>query len=115
MAGKAPELLNDNWDAMLEESKNIPVLVDFTAGWCGPCKLMKPLVDGISEQYEGRVKVYVFDVDQNKDRAKELGVTGLPFVCAFKNGEMLVDDQIRGMPKDAKSRLINICDKSIAA
>ena len=67
-------------------------MVDFTASWCGPCKLMKPLVESIAEQYEGKVKVYIFDVDTNKKRAKELGVTGLPFVVCFKNGEMLVDD-----------------------
>lgn len=45
---KAPALLNDDWDKMIEESKTQPVIVDFTAGWCGPCKLMKPLVDEIS-------------------------------------------------------------------
>jgi len=53
---------------------------------------MKPLVESIAEQYEGKVKVYIFDVDSNKKRAKELGITGLPFVVCFKNGEMLVDD-----------------------
>ena len=63
MAGKAPALLNDKWDEMIEESSSQPVIVDFTAGWCGPCKLMKPLVDQLSEEYEGRVKVYVFDID----------------------------------------------------
>ena len=62
---------------------------------------MKPLVDQLSEDYEGRVKVYVFDIDQNKARAKDLGIKGLPFVTAFKNGEMITENQIRGLPKNA--------------
>lgn len=85
----------------MEDSKKQPVIVDFTAAWCGPCKLMKPLVNKISEEYDGKVKVYFFDIDQNRARAKELGVTGLPFVTAFKNGEVLEENQIRGLPKNA--------------
>jgi len=115
MAAKALPLPDSEWDQMLEDSKSMPVIVDFSAGWCGPCKLMGPLIDQIAEEYDSKVKVFVFDVDNNKARAKELGITGLPFVTAFKDGEIINEDQIRGMPKNAKVLLKKMADRSLAA
>lgn len=105
MAAATPSLPNEEWDQMLEDSKNGPIMVDFTASWCGPCKLMAPIVDSITEEYGDKMKVYVYDVDANKARAKEIGITGLPYVTIFRDGVQVPGLSLEGMPKNAKSTL----------
>jgi thioredoxin 1 len=98
---------------MIEDSKNGPIMIDFTASWCGPCKLMAPIIDQINEEFGDKMKVYVFDVDGNKGRAKELGIKGLPYVQVFKDGEKMPNMSIEGMPKNAKDRLTTMAKSVI--
>jgi len=73
-------------------------LVDFWARWCGPCKLIAPLLDEIARGYDGRLKVAKLDVDQNPAKAEEYGVRSIPTLLFIKNGEV-VDKLVGAVPK----------------
>ena len=66
---------------------NIPVLVDFWAAWCGPCRMLAPSVEEISRKYEGRVKVCKLNVDDNMELAQQYRITGIPTLILFKDGK----------------------------
>lgn len=76
-----------------------PVLVKFEADWCGPCQAMKPMIEDIARDYEGRLTVATIDVDQNNAVPYRLGVRGVPTVMLFKNGEVV--GQKVGLPRKA--------------
>jgi len=65
---------------------NSPVLVDFTAVWCGPCKMLSPLVEELAEDWQGKVNIYKMDVDTNQATPMKYGVMGVPSLLLFKNG-----------------------------
>ena len=75
---------------------DIPVLVDFWAPWCGPCRAIAPHVEALAQEYAGRVKVAKVNVDSNQRFATQYGVRGIPALLVFKNGELA--NQIAGVP-----------------
>src|SRR6187455_278029 len=87
MASAKVRVFNDvNFEDEVLHSE-VPVLVDFTATWCGPCKALAPIVDQIAEELDGKVKVGKLDVDDSPLTAGKYGVRGVPTVMVFKNGQ----------------------------
>lgn len=81
-------------------ASDVPVLVDFWAEWCGPCRAVAPHVESVATQYEGRAKVVKVDVDNSPGTAAKYGVRSIPALLLFKNGEVV--DSIIGNPGSAK-------------
>lgn len=79
-------------------NSEIPVLVDFYADWCGPCKMMSPVVDELSKEYEGRLKVGKVNVDENTNVAQQYRVMSIPTILLIKNGQV-VDQVVGAVPK----------------
>lgn len=75
-----------DWQAKVLDAKE-PVLVDFFATWCGPCKMMAPVIDEVAAEKAGEVKVYKIDIDDNMEIAQKYGVMSIPTFIVFKNGE----------------------------
>ncbi len=86
MAGKNVHTFNQiNFEQDVLKS-DVPVLVDFTATWCGPCKALAPIVDKLADEFEGRVKVGKLDIDESPEIAQKYGIRSVPTVLVFKGG-----------------------------
>lgn len=80
-------ITSENFEKEVIKS-DIPVLLDFFATWCGPCRMIAPFIEEIAEEYEGKVKVCKLDVDEASELAIAYGVSSIPTVMVFKNGEV---------------------------
>ncbi|MBU0458901.1 thioredoxin [Patescibacteria group bacterium] len=98
------ELTDAEFEAEVLKS-DIPVLVDFWAPWCGPCKSMLPIVDEISTEYEGKVKVVKVNVDENSETPGKFGVMSIPTFIIFKDGEAVTTFVGAKSKEDMKSEL----------
>jgi len=99
------EFTDDNFDTEVLKS-NLPVLVDFWAEWCGPCKMIAPIVEEIAGDYAGKVKVGKVNVDFNNQVAMQYGIRGIPALLVFKGGA--VANQIVGaVPKNNITQILD--------
>ena len=105
MAENLIEFTDDNFDREVLKS-NLPVLVDFWAEWCGPCKMIAPIVEEIAGDYAGKVKVGKVNVDFNNQVAMQYGIRGIPALLVFKGGA--VANQIVGaVPKNNITQILD--------
>jgi thioredoxin 1 len=96
---KVATFTDDNFEAEVLKSTQ-PVLVDFWAEWCQPCKLLGPTIDKLANEYDGKVKVGKMDMDSNRDVAIKYGISNIPTVILFKDGE--VATKLVGLRKEAE-------------
>ncbi|MEZ4971842.1 MAG: thioredoxin [Cyclobacteriaceae bacterium] len=94
--GKTLELNDSNFEETIKGDK--PVLVDFWAEWCGPCKMIGPVVEELAGDYEGKAVVAKLNVDENPEVAGKYGIRSIPTLLVFKGGQ-IVDKQIGAVPK----------------
>lgn len=106
MGGKAIDVNQPEWQSEVLGS-DAPVLVDFWAEWCGPCKMVSPIVNEIAVEYEGRLRVVKVNADANPEILMEYGVQGIPTLMLFKGGEAI--ERITGFQPKAKivGKLVN--------
>ena len=93
----ALEVTDDSFSDEVLNSE-LPVLVDFWAEWCGPCKMVSPIVEELANEYNGKVKVAKLDVDSNPQTATNYGIRGIPTLLMFKDGSA-VDQIVGAVPK----------------
>ena len=96
-------------DASFEQDvlkSDVPVLVDFWAPWCGPCRMVAPIVDEIAKEYEGKIRVYKLNTDENPNVASQYGIRSIPTLMLFKGGQK-VDTVVGAVPKNTLSCTIS--------
>jgi len=106
---KTVNLNTANWESEVLQSKD-PVLVDFWAEWCAPCRMIAPLVDALAEEYAGRVKVGKLDVDESPEVAGRYDIRSIPCLLVFKGGQV-VEQRVGALPKQ---ELIRLVDRHVA-
>jgi len=103
------EVSDSNFESEVVKS-DVPVLVDFWAPWCGPCRAIAPMVEEISSSYEGKIKVGKMNVDENQATTMKFGIRSIPTLIMFKGGEA-IDQIIGAVPKGEIEKVV---EKSLA-
>jgi thioredoxin 1 len=98
MAGTVPEFTDANFDTEVLKSST-PVLVDFWAPWCGPCRMLAPSIEALSKDYDGKVKIGKLNTDDNGETAAKFGIRSIPTLLIFKDGQV-VNQLVGALPKD---------------
>ena len=101
----ALEITDSSFEETVLKSEK-PVMVDFWAAWCGPCRMVGPIIDEISSEYENKAIVGKVDIDSNQEFAAKYGVRNIPTVLVFNNGE-LVDRHVGVAPKDTYANALD--------
>ena len=102
--GKTVEITDSNFEEVINSDN--PVLVDFWAEWCGPCKMIAPVVEELASDYDGKAVIGKVDVDSNPEVSAKFGIRSIPTLLVFKNGE-IVDKQVGAVPKAVLSQKLD--------
>lgn len=108
------EFVNEVTDATFESEvlkAEQPVLVDFWAAWCAPCRMLTPTVEAIAEKYQGKAKIVKLNVDENVDSSSRYGIKGIPTLILFNGGREA--DRVVGVPSNAKDFIAGMIDKQL--
>ncbi|VTR96714.1 thioredoxin [Tuwongella immobilis] len=100
------EITDDNFEAEVINS-DVPVLVDFWAPWCGPCRMLTPIIDRLADQFAGKAKVGKLNVDENSALATRYGISSIPRILVFKGGEQPVDSVVGVVPEAKLATMLN--------
>lgn len=100
------KITTENFEKEVLNSE-VPVLVDFFATWCGPCKMMSPIVEELAKEMEGKAKVYKVDTDEEQDLAIKYGIMSIPTFIVFRNGE-IVSKAVGMRDKEELIKLLNL-------
>ena len=107
----AVEATDANFEQLIQSDK--PVLIDFWAEWCGPCKMIGPVVEQLAGEYEGRAVIAKMDVDQNAQIPAKFGIRSIPTLMVFKNGQM-IDKVIGAVPKNVLEQKLQAAMEPVA-
>lgn len=105
MSDQVLQVSDDSFETNVLQSEK-PVLVDFWANWCGPCKAIAPVVEELANTYKDSISVAKMDIDQNPATPQKLGIRGIPTLILFKNGQV-VDQVVGNVPREKIVDLIN--------
>ena len=100
----ALQITDSNFEEYLNAGK--PMVLDFWAEWCGPCRMVAPIIDELAQEYEGRVTIGKMDVDNNDDVVGQFGIRNIPTILFFKDGKV-ADKQVGAVPKNSLVEKIN--------
>ena len=105
MAGNVNEFTDANFEAEVLKSSE-PVLVDFWAPWCGPCRMIAPSIEALSTEYAGKIKIGKLNTDENEKVSAQFGIRSIPTLLIFKNGEV-VNQLVGALPKEKIAEQLN--------
>lgn len=100
------QIKDNEFESEVLNSK-LPVIIDFWAEWCGPCRMLAPILDQLSEEMEGKVKIVKMNIDENPETPSKFGVRGIPTMLLFKEGKQIASKKVGVQPKNVLQEWIN--------
>ena len=110
MSDFVAEVNDTDWETQVLQADQ-PVLVDFWAPWCGPCRMLAPTVEQVAERYQGKAKVFKMNVDDNLDSPAKYGIRGIPTLILFNKGEEI--ERRVGIPSNASVELAQMIERQL--